>query len=32
MAWIWPMSAAFGALVQLWVLRKPDTSAGDPVD
>ena len=22
-AWVWPLSAAFGALVYLWVLRKP---------
>ena len=23
MAWIWPLAASFGALVYLWVLRKP---------
>ena len=24
MAWVWPISAALGALLQLWVLRPPD--------
>lgn len=28
-AWIWPIAALLGALVQLWVLRKPD---GEPDD
>ena len=23
MAWVWPLAASFGALVYLWVLRKP---------
>jgi len=23
MAWIWPLAASFGALIDLWVLRKP---------
>ena len=28
-AWLWPMGAALGALVQLWVLRKDD---GEPAE
>jgi hypothetical protein len=27
MAWIWPLAASFGALVYLWVLRKPGDGA-----
>ena len=27
-AWVWPITAAFGALIYLWVLEKPDGDAG----
>jgi hypothetical protein len=27
-AWIWPLATCFGALVYLWVLRKPDDEPG----
>jgi heme/copper-type cytochrome/quinol oxidase subunit 2 len=30
MEWVWPATAAMGALVHLWVLRKPDEPAVSP--
>jgi hypothetical protein len=29
-AWAWSIAAAFGALLYLWVLAKPDAAAGEP--
>jgi hypothetical protein len=29
-AWVWPIAAAFGALIYLWVLTKPGGDRGSP--
>ena len=29
-AWVWPIAAAFGALLYLWVLAKPESAASEP--
>ncbi len=29
-AWVWPIAAAFGAMVYLWVLAKSDHEEGEP--
>jgi hypothetical protein len=29
-AWVWAIAAAFGALLYLWVLAKPESAAGEP--